>query len=148
MAVSCSRFFYCSVCFVKPVILNKLKGLAKESPGSLRIDNSRGRAQYYLYQPGSEKSVTYISKKNTDLIKELAQRQYDREVVKAAGQEKRVIKWIREHYPEKTPESIYDALSPARQALVTPIVETLNPRTGKPKINVNLIRKMIGKYCL
>ena len=106
------------------LIMHKLKDLAKESPGSLRIDNSRGRAQYYLYQPGSEKPVTYISKKNTDLIKELAQQQYDREVVKAAGEEKRVIEWIREHYPEKTPESIYDALSPERRALVTPIVET------------------------
>ena len=101
-------------------ILTKAQKSVKNSPqGKLRISMDDGRARYYhCIDKGN---ITYISKKNDQLPKQLAQKSYDKAVIKLA--EKR-LKWIQKclkDYEDNEIEQIYKSMHIERQALVTPI---------------------------
>lgn len=104
----------------------KTKALAKAPAGYLRILSSRGKNQYYQVLPGNGKKgiPVYLSKKDMKLAGRLAQKAYDKEVLSAAERELKAWDMLANFFPEHTVEEVYEALSPARQALVTPIIET------------------------
>lgn len=104
----------------------KTKALAKAPEGWLRITSNRGNDQYYQMLPGGGKKgiPNYLSKKDLKLAARLAQKSYDKKVVSAAERELKAWDMLASFFPEHTVEELYETLSPARQALVTPIIET------------------------
>lgn len=107
-------------------ISQKTKALAKAPAGYLRICSTRGNDQFYQVLPGNGKKgvPVYLSKKDLRLAGKLAQKAYDKEVLSAAERELKAWNMLANFFPEHTVEEVYETLSPARQALVTPIIET------------------------
>ena len=104
----------------------KTKALAKAPAGYLRILSGRGKNQYYQVLPGNGKkgNPVYLSKKDMKLAGKLAQKAYDKEVLHAAERELKAWNMLAAFFPEHTVEEVYATLSPARQALVVPVIET------------------------
>ena len=104
--------------------------LAKKPLGNLIICKHRGQDQYYRRTSPSERKGVYLSKKGEmNLIKALAQKDYDKKFIlaakKLAHNNDRLIKWNAEreiHFFYLDLAQVYLNLSPARQKLVTPYV--------------------------
>lgn len=108
------------------VISKKGKALVKAPDGYLRITTNRGNTQYYQVLPGNRKRGTsvYLSKNDLRLAARLAQKTYDKKVLSAAEQELKAWNMLAAFFPEHTVEEVYATLSPARQSLVAPVIET------------------------
>ena len=112
--------------FLVRLISLKTKAMAKAPNGYLKIAIKHGNDQYYQMLPGNGKKgiPVYLSKKDMKLAGRLAQKAYDKEVLSAAERELKAWDMLANFFPEHTVEEVYETLSPARQALVTPIIET------------------------
>lgn len=66
----------------------------------------------------------YLKRDELNLAKQLAQKSYDQKVLRAAELELQAWQLLAKHFPSMTVEEVYQALSPARQKLVTPIIPT------------------------
>lgn len=106
------------------LIRTKTHSLKDAPSGFLRIANVRGKDRYYKVDEGKRQMGVYISKKNIDLARQLAQKSYDLKVLKAAELELQAWNLLTSHFPDTTVEDVYETLSPARQKLVTPIIPT------------------------
>ena len=90
----------------------------------LWVNNSKSSFEYYAADPMTDRK-TYLSKKNEmELIRALAQREYEELLAEAALNEGRVIEQLLHDYPAITVEKVYDCLQPAKRAVVTPIVQS------------------------
>ncbi len=96
------------------------KRLAKAPEGSLRISKNGNKYQYYnkteQYHPGK-----YIPRKDDSLAARLAQKDYDTKLLKILEEQRRVIKQFRNEFDPNAAQHIYEQLSGARKALVTPL---------------------------
>lgn len=107
---------------LESLIEMKRASLQNAPSGRLTIDAAKRKPQYYRTE--RSESPHYISKKDMDLIRALAQKDYDKRVFEAAENELRLVKKFMSRYPTVTAEQIFDQLRPERQALITPIIET------------------------
>ena len=105
------------------LITVKKKAIKAAPEGCLRITTNRGNYQYYHFINSKERQ-RYLSKKDFKLARKLAQKAYDKKVVSAAERELKAWNMLASFFPEATVEQVYESLSPARQALVVPIVPT------------------------
>lgn len=89
--------------------------------GKLRTTKNKGTFQYYCVSESSKKR-TYIPKEKFSLIKKLAQKDYNKKLIKTCRlQIKQLKKFIR--LSEKNSiATIYEKLPSARQTLVTPAI--------------------------
>ncbi len=110
--------------YLSNLIKEKQKALSRTPEGTLRITRCKGLPQYRCYSSVSDRSGKYISVKKMPLIRSLAQKAYDAEVLKSASAELSALKNCFRAYPGKTAEEVYDSLTLDRKALVTPIIET------------------------
>ena len=101
------------------LIKKKEKALKYVPPGTLRICTSRNYLQYY--QSDDKNNRTYISKDNWDLIRKLAQKDYDSEVLKLAIKEKELLEQLLKKYPKASMEEHYETLQPHRRELIKPV---------------------------
>ena len=97
----------------------------KNAPeGSLRVMMARGKyPQYYCYDSSKKDKHphgTYIRKKNLNLARRLAQKEYDREVLRKIGLELKLIQRLAVLYQEPV-EDLYRKLSLPRRSLVEPL---------------------------
>lgn len=92
--------------------------------GYLRVCQSRNKTQYYKRTNPKDFSGTYINDMNMKIAYELAQKDYDKKVLKSIEKELKAIQKYKEAYPDKLAEQIYEDLHPARQKLITPIKES------------------------
>lgn len=109
---------------LEQLIKEKKQDLIKAPGGHLRICAGRNKTQYYHRTETNDFSGVYIKAKDIELAKELAQKDYNLQVINACEKELEAIKKYEVSCPNKIPEEIYPALHPARQKLVTPIRET------------------------
>lgn len=112
-------------------IMNKLKeqvskSLAKKPDGCLQIHKKNNGFEYYYRASPNQKNGTYISKKNMDYIRALAQKSYDQKFEAALSCFEKAMdsSW---DYSSMHPfyqyfAGVFEDLSPARQELVTPYV--------------------------
>ena len=108
--------------YLKEIVAAKEKGVQKAPAGYLRITTSHGKVQYYcMTKQNGVAQQLYLPKAKEKEQKLLAQKSYDRLVLRAAEQELYAWEELAKHFPEKTVEEVYEALSPARRKLVTPI---------------------------
>ena len=77
--------------------------------------------QDYYYVADIERSERYLRFNEIKLIRELAQKDYLKRVLKAARQELNAIEKMQLLYPDKLAEDVYDQLPDARKKYVQPI---------------------------
>ena len=136
-------------------LLRDLKRANRKVPeGALRVVRSKGKyPQYYHYRgegDNHEKELRYLSKKEMKLIKRLAQKQYDMEVMNCIGKKIEVIGKFVPQYKMLDIEAIYNNLSDERKALVQPVIESeesfVNTWKEKMRGNANEFPKEIELY--
>lgn len=104
-------------------LMNQFEKQEKPNPaGRLRISTDRGYLRYY-HCKGDNKRGEYISKKNLELAKQLAQKEYDEKLWKYITKRLKQIDKILKDDTEEMDE-VYNALHEARKQLVTPIRPT------------------------
>lgn len=92
--------------------------------GSLRISHSHDRTQYYHARPGARGKDRYLSQKEAELCRQLAQKSYFNTVLRSAELELNAWKTLVDLLPEHTFEDDYRDLSVERKQLVQPIYLT------------------------
>lgn len=102
----------------------KEKALLDVPGGALRVCNSGGKLQYYQRNSAKDTSGIYISKKNIELAKKLAQKDYDERALYALKKELAAIQKYQNSYPAVCVEQVYERLHEGRQRLVIPVSET------------------------
>ncbi len=90
--------------------------------GRITVRQIQNNSYYYLKADGSENILAL--KDAQPLIEDIIQKQYYEKVLKVSKQESKALRNVLAHYPEKTAEDIYSALSEERQKFVKPIIPT------------------------
>ncbi|MBQ6696644.1 MAG: hypothetical protein IJN16_08065 [Lachnospiraceae bacterium] len=105
---------------MEKAVKEKLKRAPK---GNLRISNSHAKPEYYYKQEGSSGgNGSYIKKKDLGKAIAIAQRDYDKQLLRCV--ERRIVLMERfvESYVSMKLEGVYDMLNPYRKELVTPSI--------------------------
>lgn len=102
----------------------KKKALLSAPEGHLRIGGRKNKVQYYHRNSSSDPNGTYIKEKDSQTAKELAQKEYDKKVLRAAENELSAIKKYQASFQNINVEQIYEQLREERQKLVRPVRET------------------------
>ena len=111
---------------VNALLATKLKELKKAPEGSLRIKKCKNTTQYYLRMTPDDTSGRYLPTKKLNLIKALAQKDYDKTVVAALKKESRLLQNALNGYnlfgrKITRVEKAFSKLSEARRKLVKPV---------------------------
>lgn len=101
----------------------KEKCIEKAPEGTLKVCDRGEKTQYYHKAGQLDSKNVYIREKDIGLAQKLAQKDYDKKVLRAAEKEINAIRKYQSYYPEKRVEQIYENLHKGRQKLVTPIIE-------------------------
>lgn len=108
--------------YLEQVIREKEMELADVPAGTLHIGIADGRVQYYLYENGRR---SYIREQETELIKELCQKDYDQKVLRSAQKELGQLKKLQRIYESTTQETncekLYEKMAKERQKLIIPV---------------------------
>ena len=97
----------------------------KNAPeGHLRISQSGSKVQYYKRINPKDFNGKYLNDGEIQIAGKLAQKDYDRKILRAVEQELKAIQKFMAAYPVKNPEQIYEGLHKERQKLIVPIRET------------------------
>ena len=100
----------------------KEKALLGAPKGKLNLCKHGNYIQYYFIDDGGVRS--YIPKEQFDLIRRLAQRDYDEEVLALAIKEKKQLERLRRNYPEVTMEEYYETMIDTKRGWVKPVWQT------------------------
>ena len=114
--------------YLEQVITDKEFALRAAPEGGMEIWRRKDRV-YYNYKPASqggskEEKRSYLKltdQKDRALVCAIAQRDYDREVLKLARGEEKIIARLAKLYGNGPCEDVYSKLHPARRELVEPI---------------------------
>ncbi len=113
--------------FLQEIIRKKTASLKKAPEGTLRISPSGRGVQYYRRMKGRSDGGKYIRRSDVDLVRRLAQKDYDEKVKSAAEEELKLLFEIQKIYrglDDKRIEEVFFMLSAHRQNLVQPIALT------------------------
>lgn len=106
-------------------ILQKTTEQLKDVPqGTLRISSSGKWTQYYHCTPGGRRNGTYIPKNKERLIRELAQKSYDKKVLKLVQRRLSQLRTLTREYEDEELEQIYLKENPEKQKLIQPAEPT------------------------
>lgn len=106
-------------------ILTKTKEQLKDvPPGTLRLTHAKQSVQFYHHMPGGKSGGQYIPRTNMELVRKLAQKDYDKKVLKRAEKRLNQIRRITRDYDEEEIEKIFWQEHKERQKLIHP-AETL-----------------------
>lgn len=100
------------------------EALEKAPEGTLKINSIKGRREYYQRGKGDKGNGRYLPVQMKDTAVLLAQKDYDRKVLKAAKKERHAIERFLALSPERRAEEVYEHLSAGRRELVRPVRET------------------------
>lgn len=109
---------------IEKLIKKTSLSLENAPEGTLKIIKKQGHIEYARRIQGGAGRAKYISKSDQELIKALAQKDYDLKVLKNLTARLAALEKFEDSYPAASLESIYWALSPERQALVVPVILT------------------------
>jgi len=107
--------------YLLKVKVEKEKALKNAPEGRLRINHRAGIAQYYHRIDPKDFNGNYIRKTEVELVKKLAQKDYDSKVYQSAVQEIEAIESCLCKFPAKEAEEIYALLREERKQFICPI---------------------------
>ena len=105
---------------LQQIIREKKSAVQNAPPGCMKFSCKKSGAEYYWLQPGAEK-YTYLSSKKRDLAAALAQKQYDRQILKAAGPELKLIEKLLKMYEPDAIDAAYSKSPAPRRCLINPV---------------------------
>ena len=108
--------------YLQDIAIRARTGLITVPEGHLRISKDKNKPRYY--QCIDDNNGIYISRSNKELPKLLAQKTYNRIVVKKVEARLKQINKILQDYTDDEIEKIYTSMHKERQLLVTPIEST------------------------
>ena len=103
------------------------KRLVDDIEGKLWISTTRGVPQYYYCTEQNVRTKlkgNYIPKSNIKLAAQLAQKEYDKAILKCAEQRLKQIQKITKNYNDNEIEHIYTSSHVARRKLIQPVEPT------------------------
>ncbi|MBE5877347.1 MAG: hypothetical protein E7290_10730 [Lachnospiraceae bacterium] len=109
------------------IVLSKIlkpirERIAKAPKGFLRISKRNNRIEYYCKEEGRPgQNGRYLRKNEIELAKQLAQRDYDIQILKAAETRKKAIEHLVKVYEQTDLGEIYRKTNQYRKALITPV---------------------------
>lgn len=108
------------------VIKRKLDSeLTGSREGTLRITKSNGHTQYYHHMIDSEQSNgKYLPKTEDKLIKELAQKSYDKKLLGLVERRLHQLKQLAKEYQDDEIEEVFNKQALERKCLVKPVEPT------------------------
>lgn len=98
----------------------KEKAISTAPEGTLRICDSGKRTQYYHRIDPKDFNGRYINEKEFHIAKSLAQKDYDKKLIRVIEKELSAIKKYLDAYPTINAEQVYVKLHKERQRLVNP----------------------------
>lgn len=102
----------------------KKQALTNVPKGFLRICNRGEKALYYQRTDPKDYNGIYIKEKDVHIAQELAQKDYDQKILRAAEKELSAINKYLSACPGINVEQVYEKLHKERQKLIIPIRET------------------------
>ena len=103
---------------------DKERALRSAPEGALRINVNGNRVQYYHRTDSKDLNGVYIKEKDFRIAQKLAQKDYDKKILRNAEQENKAIQKFFAADPEKHVEEIYESLHAQRQKLILPIKDS------------------------
>ena len=91
--------------------------------GSLRITNRKSYTQYYWRKDAKDTNGTYIHKENIDVAKALAQKEYNKKLLKQALREQRIVTEYSALLEGEPFGRAYNDLHSLKKELVTPLYD-------------------------
>lgn len=105
------------------IIIDEAERFIAHAPeGHLRILQKGTINSYYLRDDPKDNSGHYIKKSNMNLIRQLAQKEYAKKIVRVADGNKRAIERFLSTYRFDGIEQVYDKLSLPRKQLIMPYI--------------------------
>lgn len=102
--------------------------------GKLNISNRGNFFQYYLVKNGPNgREKIYLKKDELYIAKELAQRDYLNQLKELLIERISLLSKVLEKFDDDELLQVFDNLSPARQAIVTPLIENYEDKLKKWK---------------
>ena len=93
-------------------------------PGALRMNQNKGRNQFFHRASPSDRLGTYIPSNEMDLVRKLAQKDYDQKLLKSLQQEINAIDTYLRLSPAIAPMDLFETLSDKRREIVIPAFDT------------------------
>lgn len=100
-------------------IVNEKRNKLKDVPnGHLRISKKHDCVEYYYSDAATGRNGRYMKRSEIGLAKDIAQRDYDRCILKNAEERMQAIAAFLEKYESTCLEEIYDKMNPCRRELI------------------------------
>lgn len=110
-----------SVCSQYREIIEVIRDHSVTYPkGSLRVKKTGKTYQYFWYDGSNEKKERYLSQKQSPKIRDLAVKEYERNLQKALSEQLQLISDFLRFYRPDALKEVFDALHPAKKAFVVP----------------------------
>lgn len=110
--------------FLEKIIAEKENALQSVPDGNLRFRQDGSRFYYYCRTDPKDTVGKYIKKKDCDFAAALAQKEYDKKVLKLAQSELKNINSLLKQYEKGQIDTIYEKLQKPRQNLIRPVIPT------------------------
>jgi len=110
--------------FLEEIIAEKKTAVKNAPDGELRFNRHGNRIQYYCRTDPKDTAGKYIKTNNRDFAAALAQKDYDKKVLKLAQGELRNIHLLLKQYEKGQIETVYEKLQDPRQKLIQPVILT------------------------
>ena len=105
-------------------LVDRLQLNLNDAPdGSLRIVDRRSYIQYYWRKDAKATNGNYIHKEDIAIAKALAQKEYNRKLLKLALKEQRIVAEYSALLKDAPLEKVYDDLHKLKRKLVTPLYD-------------------------
>lgn len=96
--------------------------------GTLRISVNGNKIRYYHHWDGYEEKERYIPKKDIDLAKSIAQKNYYDKMLVLVQKRLKEIRRLLKNFDDFELDHAYDKLLPSRKVLITPIEKTIQQK--------------------
>ncbi len=110
--------------YLKKIIAEKEKAIRNVPDGRIRISTSHGITQFFYSCPKWNIKRKYMTAKDQEMVRMVAQREYDEAILKSAKAELDSLEKIIARYNRGSVDDIYDKMPEVRRKLVTPILIT------------------------
>ena len=102
--------------------ITMLENRLRFSPeGTLRVTRNHNGNQFYRIVELNDTKGIYLSKKNGDLISQLAQKDYEKKLLPVLKKQQKVIEKFLKDYEPQAAIGVFDQLKGPRKQLVTPV---------------------------
>jgi len=103
---------------LKQIIQKEEKKLKNIPEGTAQVTGTEKKVMFYINQNGKRR---YACEKDKKLVQLLCQKDYDQRILAKAQRELKELEKVYKNYGEKSYESVYEKLHPARQKFIIPI---------------------------